>query len=435
MICSCCGFEISGVEHPIENGKKQVCDNCWNNPSFFFAEKSNSDKRLKVLSELSIKNKEAYMQIQAIRLSQKNVDLYIGKLKSIEILQLYEVDRFKEEVLEGYQRQQYEERTSELIEYLTKCQIAVMPSLFVSLRNARFVSIEGDVGKLEIPRCKGSIWIIDGQHRIGGFEKIYERFLYPKKTDTISTEEFSELMDYELPIVFIDTERVVYKQDDLAKTVSDYEPSSTDLERAIFFIVNKTQRGLSSSLKDALLYKLTLGGIEGIPALRKEKWRIQAAHIGISLSRENDSPLLGLINIGGQSGSKKPIQFNSFVSSLESVINNSIFQGLSNDERVKYFKLYWSAVKKTIPQAFGAEWKEYMLLKAIGIYCLNWLALDVFNACYKNNWSYNEEEIITKLVKPIEGFDWKRETSPLSALGGQKGAQKGFSQLKNLMPF
>ncbi|MGA2682027.1 MAG: DGQHR domain-containing protein [Candidatus Bathyarchaeia archaeon] len=431
MICTCCGFEIQGQTHQIENGEKQVCDKCWNNPSFFFSEKAKTDTRFKLLSEIAVQNQNSpkTIEISVLKLSQKNIDLYIGKMKSKDILQLYEVDKFKDEELEGYQREQYEERTSELIEYLTECPIAVMPSLFVSLRNAKFVASKDDFGILRIPKVRGAIWIIDGQHRVGGFEKLYQKFTYQRKPNEISTETFATLMDYELPIVFIDTQKAAVKTNTLKMGKSEIMPE--DLERAIFFVVNKTQKGISSSLKDALLYRLNVSGIDGIPALRKEKWRIQAAHVGISLNRELDSPLKGLINIGGKAGTRKPIQLNSFVSSLELLFNDKNFAKLEYNKQVQFLKFYWESLRKNVPQAFDlASWRDYMLLKAIGVYCVHWLALDVFNICLTNEQRFDEQETLDKIVSKMSDFDWKTQTSLLSTLGGLKGAKRGYEKIK-----
>lgn len=432
MICSCCGYEIKDKSHPIENGKKQVCDKCWNNPSLFFAEKMENDGRFRLLSETAAesRNQPRSILIDVIKLHQKNVEMYIGKMKSKDILQLYEIDKFKDEELEGYQREQYEERTSELIEYLTKCPVAVMPSLFVSLRNARFVPQGGDFGTLQIPRQRGSIWIIDGQHRVGGFEKVLNRFTFSKDAGGINPEIFSLLMDYELPVVFIDT--IKASGDSITSQLKEEQAiSPQDLERAIFFIVNKTQKGISPSLKDALLYRIKLGGIEGIPAIRKEKWRIRAAHIGISLNKEIDSPLVGMVNVGGKTGTGKPIQLNSFVSSLEPLFKCEDFTKLTDEERLKFLKNFWNILRNMFPKAFDANtWRKYMLLKAVGMYSLNQLAYDIYKIFTASGYDLDDGEVLKKILNPMSNFDWSTEKSSFSALGGMKGARSGYEQLK-----
>jgi len=435
MICSCCGYEIKDKPHPIEDGKKYVCDRCWNNPGLFFPEKLLDDARLRLLSEIAneSRNKPSSICVRVIKLCQKDIEMYIGKMRSKDILQLYEIDKFKEEELEGYQREQYEERTADLVEYLVKCQVAIMPSLLISLREGKFIPENGDLGVLEISKNRGSIWIIDGQHRIGGFEKVRDRFIFAQNPIDIDSDLFTILMNYELPVVFIDTRKAAERMRGINNTEKQ-AITAEDMERAIFFIVNKTQKGISPSLKDALLYRIKIGGIQGIPILRKENWRIQAAYIGISLNRGKDSPLNNRINISGKRETGRPIQLNSFVSSLQPLFADKDFSKLSDDERLKFVKAFWSALRKMFPEAFEVKtWKEYMTMKAIGVYCLNWLAYDIFKTCVEHGYRYDEEEILKKLLEPIGSFDWKSQTSPLSVLAGMKGARKGHEILLNFL--
>ena len=156
MICSCCGLEISGNNHPTDEGKKYVCDNCWNNPNLFFPEKMETDAHLKLLSEIAKEERKTseISQIQVIRLFQKGLEMYIGKITANTLLRLCEVDRFEEKELTGYQRELFRDRTAELVEYLDECPIAIMPGLFANVRAAKFISTSGDIGLLEIPQKK-----------------------------------------------------------------------------------------------------------------------------------------------------------------------------------------------------------------------------------------------------------------------------------------
>src|SRR3990170_871019 len=210
MICSCCGFEISGKSYPIENGQRNVCEKCWDNPEMFFPEKIKNDQRLKLLSKMAQakESRNGIVEVKVIKLVQKDVEMYIGKMKVDDILSLYELDKFKEEELEGYQRERYEERTSQLVEYLEKSPLAVMPAILVGLRETNFGSVDGDLGVLRIDRKKGALWIIDGQHRIGGFSKIQDRFFFSK---CLGASLFSDLMEYEFPVVFVDSQGAAEK--------------------------------------------------------------------------------------------------------------------------------------------------------------------------------------------------------------------------------
>ena len=203
MICSCCGYELAKKVHPINGGTKYVCERCWNDPNLFFPEKVDENERLKLLSKMAdeARQEPEVSRIQVIRLFQKGLEMYVGKVRAKTLLKLCDVDKFEEKELTGYQREVYRERTAELVEYLDECPVAVMPGLFASLRDAKFVQQSEDVGILEIPNKKGSVWIIDGQHRIGGFERIRDKFVFEENL-TISPELYSSLMNYEICLLY-----------------------------------------------------------------------------------------------------------------------------------------------------------------------------------------------------------------------------------------
>lgn len=461
MICSCCGYKINGEPHPVENGQRYVCEKCWNNPEMFFPEKIKQDQRFALLSEMAQTkdNQTRFIEVKVIKLVQKETDMYVGKMKVDDILNLYELDKFKDEELEGYQRERYEERTSELVEYLEKCPLAIMPALLVSLRETNFVSNDGDLGVLKIERRKGSLWIIDGQHRIGGFSKIKDKFIFSKSLDP---SLFSDLMNYELPVVFVDSssaaERIHSKESHYIS-----ELSAEDIERTIFFIVNKTQRGISPSLKDALLYSIKTSGIKGLSLVDKEGWRIVGSQIGITLNSKANSPLKDKINIGGKRNTGKPVQLNSFVSSLETLFKDKEFSNLSNDDKLSFLEAYWSSLRDLLPEAFGNKEncredssnkidkrismgirrkrgkenrkedsrednkeERYLLLTALGIYSVHWLAKDILHSAILEGIDFRRKELLKEKLNPIKSFDWKAKTSPLSALGGMKGVSKAY---------
>ena len=464
MICSCCGFEIEGKSRPVEKGERSVCEKCWNNPEMFFPEKIEEDQRLTLLSKMaqSKETQTGIIEVKAIRLVQKNIEMYVGKMKVDDILGLYELDKFKEEELEGYQRERYEERTSQLVEYLEKSPLAVMPAILVGLRKTTFVPLDGDLGVLSIDRKKGSLWIIDGQHRVGGFSKVRDRFFFTK---SLGASLFLDLMDYELPVVFVDSkgaaEKIKAKE---SKNLSLL--SAEDIEKTIFFIVNKTQRGISPSLRDALLYSIKTSGIEGLALVDKEGWRIVGAQIGITLNCKETSPLRGKINVSGQRNSGKPMQLNSFVSSLEILFKNKEFSILSVDDKVCFLEAYWLVLRELIPQAFEGKEKtredgeefgrrfssniggnaserkmkkdgkdeiRYLLLSALGIYAVHRIARDLLHSAIKEGKDFRQIEFIKEKLSPIKSFDWKAKTSPLSALGGMKGVGKAYDLLSEVL--
>lgn len=464
MICSCCGFEIEGKSHPVEKGKRSVCEKCWKNPEMFFPEKIEQDQRLTLLSNMahSKENHNGTVEVKAIKLVQKDIEMYVGKMKVDDILGLYELDKFKEEELEGYQRERYEERISQLVEYLEKSPLAVMPALLVGLRKTNFSPIDEDLGVLKIERKKGSIWIIDGQHRIGGFSKIRDQFFFTK---SLGATLFSDLMNYELPVVFVDSQGAAEKIKSKESKISGLL-SSEDIEKTIFFIVNKTQRGISPSLKDALLYSIKTSGIEGLSLVDKEGWRIIGAQIGINLNCKETSPLRAKINVSGQRNSGKPIQLNSFVSSLEILFKDKEFATLSVDDKICFLAAYWTALRELIPDAFEVKEKasedgeqfgrrfssnigkksnerkkakgnsgenRYLLLSSLGVYTIHRIARDLLHSALKEGKDIKQRDFFESKLSKLRSFDWKSKTSPLAALGGMKGVSKAYDLLSEVI--
>jgi hypothetical protein len=83
-----------------------------------------------------------------------------------------------------------------------------------------------------------------------------------------------------------------------------------------------------------------------------------------------------------------------------------------------------------LPEAFDSRTeKEYMLLKALGVYSIHWLARDIFESTIKQGLEFKRAEILKEKLEPIKSFDWGVKSSPLSALGGMKGASKAHDLL------
>jgi DGQHR domain-containing protein len=450
---------IEGRQYQVEHGKNTVCEQCWNNPAMFFPEKIKQDQKMALLSSIAQENENqsGAIEVKAIKLTQKEIEMFVGKMTVNEILNIYELDKFKEEELEGYQRERYEERTTQLVDYLQKSPLAVMPALLVSLRKTNFLPIDGDLGVLKIDRKRGSLWIIDGQHRIGGFSKIRDQFYFSKN---LSPTLFSDLMEYEFPVVFVDSQSASER---IRKDTETASLSAEDIEKTIFFIVNKTQRGISPSLKDALSYSIRTSGIKGLALVDNEGWRIVGAQIGITLNCKENSPLRAKINISGQRNSGKPINLNTFVSSLEPLFKDKEFSKLSNDDKVIFLEVYWTTLRELFPKAFESkekpkengekfgrrfsanigkkpegekvkkDEKRYLLLTALGVYAINRLAKDVLNAFIKDGLDFRRAELLKKKLKPLESFEWETKNPNLSALGGMKGVSRAYSLLSEIV--
>ena len=437
MICSCCGLKITEKYHEIDNG--HLCERCWNDPNLFFPEKfKNSEKWQKVLNLFSSTHDlTEKITLPVLKLRQKGVTLYSGKLKAKNLLKLYGIFGFQEDTLEGYQRDIYEEQVKDLYQYLINCPVAIMPGLFISVResvnfipyNVHNSEIE-DFGILEVPLKKGALWIIDGQHRIASFEKILANITHFNDDNKFVENSFLSLMDYEIPVTFIDSKNSL-------RTVNNNEITklvSSDIERMAFFIINKTQRRLSPSLQDTLQYLISRSGMNSIPVIQREMWRTYATALIIDLNALENSPLYKKINISGRRGLNRPIQLNSFVSSLRPLFHNEEFSNLNMDEKRELLFKYWDQIKLIYNNAFlDTNYREYLILKSIGVYTLNLLLLDYIKYCRDNDYDFLNKVNINNFITKMEGFDWSKDSSPIANFGGMKGVKEARIVLLDYM--
>jgi len=465
MICSSCGFEINDKRHGPYDGRF-VCDNCWNNPTLFFLDKMNqtlvkiaqneikSDfNKLNIVEIIDIyrnypkiksqtlkatwKNiADVKLKIKVIRIQQKGMPLYIGKVQAKELLLLATSDQWRNEALDGYQREKFREKTSEIKKYLEGCAISIVPPILASFGNAKFTSTDEDIGILEVPLKPGAISILDGQQRTGGFEEIYKEIKKLQMKHSLPNREelikkYTELLSFEIPIVFVDSKAIIEKM--RKESANNLTVKQSELEGAFFFIINKTQKPVNPSLKDELAYKTLKAGITGIPIIEKEKWRTEIVPIVNELNKES-SPFEGLINLGGTMSNGHPVPLFSFVSSLKLLFDNNKFKELNFDQKKTFLINYWACIREMFPATFDEKTrKQFLMLRTTSIYAFNYLANDVYAWCLNDGIDPYDIESIKKFLGPLSDFDWDKQTSPFAFLGGGKGVRKAHDVLLNVL--
>jgi len=461
MICSSCGFEIKDMRHGPYDGRF-VCDNCWNNPALFFPDKMT--QTIENIAQNDIKSDfnqfntveiidiyqnfpkiksqplegiwkniaNVKLKIKVIKIQQKGMPLYIGKVQAKELLLLATSDRWRDEVLDGYQREKFREKTSEIKKYLEGCSISIVPAILASFGEAKFLSTDEEIGILEIPLRPGAISILDGQQRTGGFEEIYREIKKLQTKHSLPNREelikkYTDLLSFEIPIVFVDAKAVIEKM--RKDSPDNLIIKQSELEGAFFFIINKTQKPVNPSLKDELAYKTLKAGITGIPIIEKEKWRTDIVPVVNELNKKS-SPFEGLINLGGTTSNGHPVPLFSFVSSLKPLFDNIVFKELDFDQKTTFLINYWACIRGMFPKGFDEKTrKQFLLLRTTSIYAFNFLSNDVYSWCINEGINPNEAESITKFLGPLEGFDWDKDTSPFAFLGGGKGVRKAHEVL------
>lgn len=319
---------------------------------------------------------KSYLRIPVLHFNQNGQAMYIGVMCSSDIISITRVD-VRDELInpEGYQRFREDSRCRKIAEFINQPTSYLPGSILINLRGSSiFIQNENQAnfGVLQIPSEKGSAWLIDGQHRMGGFE-------YTSRT-------------LELPVVF-------------------FQNLSHRLEMINFSVINDTQKGVNTSLTLSLLSELR----EGI-----EDWKIRAHDIVYKLNNDPTSPWYERINMTGAKGMHRPVNLASFSNSLKYLIKqHSLFQSLDLETQLFILNRFWSVTREIFPDSW-IDQNKYLLLKSLGVYSMSRVAAYVFDLCTTNKGDFSIDAFRGYMM-PLVGFDWNRNSSPFKALGGLKG--------------
>lgn len=384
---------------------------------------------------------EEKIEVQVTKIRQGNITAYLGKMNATDVLALYDLKKWSETEIDGYQRNLYRERQREIAKYLKECSIPIIPAILVSIREStNFEPDNGDQGTLHIPRKRGSIMLIDGQHRMSGFHWCFEELGKREEEKRLGIEiesqaeeikKYEEILLYDVPVLFYDSKSAADILD-RGRNPDSQEIQKVvprDVDRVIFFIVNKTQKGIRPSLKDTLQFLIYRAGIRGIPSIEKEPWRVEATEIGHKMNREG-SPLAGKINLSGARGLKRPLQLNSWVSSLQPLFGNEQFKKYNRIEKYDFILAYWRIIRTLFGEEFDDN-RNHLLLKSIGVYSLNWLASDICDWIRTKDEPLTEQNLTTYL-NALGDFNWRsKEPNPseLRGLGGKAGVKEAYKIL------
>ena len=123
-------------------------------------------------------------QIPALRIDQKGVAMFITALPLGELRKHIKVDYWGPDNDEGYQRPLVDRRLSDVAKYVNEEEGVLPTSILVCVRDGdsdqpTFEVTEGSEefaqrGILNIPEG-ATLWVVDGQHRVFGVGRAYER--------------------------------------------------------------------------------------------------------------------------------------------------------------------------------------------------------------------------------------------------------------------
>lgn len=301
------------------------------------------------------------MKVKAIKLSQKNNELYLFTARAKDLWAMLQINERSEDKEDGYQRTLSVSRAEDIKKFIASGN-PVAPAIVISLsqNHARFDDVNAE---LEIDDVSDAGWVIDGQHRLRGAD------LADVESD----------LPIELPVVaFIGL-------DDVSQI-------------AQFVTINREAKGVPTSLYYDLLKHL--------PAKKKpaEVAKEKAASIAESLRKNNSSPFFEKIVVVT---SPKPgqISLNNFVRKVYPLIveGKGQFDSYSQMELIGIFDNYFKALKLVFPDEFSIGKNRFFKTLGFGA-AINALST-VFNITLKDRAAFRVEDARATLEK-ISDFNF-----------------------------
>jgi DGQHR domain-containing protein len=366
------------------------------------------------------------IKTKAIRFTQNGRVFYSTVLPANNLIEMSKVDVWQEnngEKVTGYQRAPSRTRKREIAYYAIRDD-AVMP--IGGLANSRSKKDEGSYGDtlefkveyeigniafgtLSITKESLPIYIVDMQHRLGGFEY------------AIKELEHAELKDYPLPITIADGLSLMEEVDQFDLINTTQKKVRTDLARRLKLIQSKdVDRRLRLDEKGSL-------------------WEAKGAAVASKLNK-TEGVWKGKVMPPNASKKEYPnavIKETSFVTSLKPILQGPYFSRLTEDHSAELIKRYWDAIAKLYPSAVKYS-DKYVLLKTPGIFSLHMIAPEVFELARDKGTELSVEiihDILSNIKEDFEEEFWESDSDEGAAVyGSMKGFKLLATRLKQSLP-
>jgi len=264
------------------------------------------------------------LRIEAVELEQQGKKMYVFTTDGQTLFDMSTVSRREENKETGYQRNLREARARSIASYLD-AQQGLIPNNFI-------INFEPSVvyhdGQLVIPPDPDIAWVIDGQHRLYGLH---------------------------------------LAQTDLPVSVLAFIGLSVQDQAALFIKINRTQKGVPSSL---YLVLLPLIGDE-------ESLERKVRDLVSLLNSEEDSPWYDNVNMTGEG--KGDISLANFTRKLRPLIDpdRGVLRTYTFEEQYKIIRNYFEAIKSV----FLDQWRDRrrVLTKTLGFGALMNAFPDIFS--------------------------------------------------------
>lgn len=364
-------------------------------------------------------------QTKAIQFVQNRHIFYSVVLPAGKIIEMSKVDAWDpDNPMSGYQRVPSAARKREIGMYALKSD-SIMP--VGGLLNARdsdqhdgghygsklkfepeYKDGHISFGLLTIPDEALPLYIVDMQHRIGGYEWAIEQ------------EGGERLEDF--PLV---------------ATIADGLSKMEEVDQ--FDIINTTQKKVRTDLARRLK-AIQATDVDHMLAMDKrgKLWEAKGPVIAEKLNN-GIGPWAGKIlppNRGKEEQPTMVVRETSFVTSLKPILQTPYFIRQSEEAAAELITRFWVAIQRVWPEAFENP-DEYVIQKSPGVFSLHELAPEVFEMV-RDSGEITVENIfkVVKSLGEIGGSEfWEANNSDGAAsYGSMKGFRFLASDLRQFLP-
>jgi len=326
----------------------------------------------------SQKKKVLEIEVSALPAKQNSFTFYMFIIKSKELFDICYVSRRDPGKKEGFQRNLSKSRARSIAKYLDEIKKCIPTALIIMFENP--VKYDKQKKVLKIPKQPKAALVIDGQHRLYGYEEAES--------------------NVDIPVI-------------------GFPPLSEEDQVILFRDINSNQKGVSQSLlydllsitKDAQFYKM------------------RGHELAEKLNENSDSPFYGKIKMTGVGPGR--ISQSMLINKLEPLIKDGggILCFYSLEDQYKIIRNYFQAVKNLFIQDWDA--KGSRIGEPLGFGAFLTLFKSVFNLVVQEFGSDLRVEKFQEYLEPCSSFDFSRDS--LSGLGGTSGMNHIARELSGLI--
>lgn len=289
---------------------------------------------------------------------------------------------------EGYQRKPAKSRIAKLMVEMRKGRVDIPTAVLLNARDQSWRAAlkshraSEDFYYFDMSDYKGTLSVVDGQHRLEAFRYLYD-------------EDKSRYGSVKIHLVMMlgATERQELQQ---------------------FYTVNSTAKSVKTDLALDLLKqqaeqdgRIMTGLIESGQA-----WKVEAQGI-TEIMAEQSEIWRDRIRLANEDRGQTTIPSASFVVSLKKLLNYPLIKSASRTRKLEILEAYWAGIRTAMPQPFVKP-DSYTLMKGIGVWAMHEILPEVAELVRSDGASLVEPEAYTEVLKPMfENLDGENKNADI----------------------